>query len=162
MLSLKQMLDAALVKPVIVSDSVGQFVDPIYISLVNKLIKNGKTSDSEYQAEVDRAIELQKKLVEIDDQLDAIKVSLRLQYIKTGKTKLQGTQGTITVSVPEDCEPYMNDDFDVVVATNNFSSTKLQKLVNKLIKNGKTSRRTMERCRSKGTRKVSLSFPRFK
>tara|TARA_R110000824_G_scaffold398709_1_gene603122 strand:- start:589 stop:1038 length:450 start_codon:yes stop_codon:yes gene_type:complete len=147
MLSLKQMLDATLVKPVIVSD---------YSSQV--LLK----PDNEYQEEVDLAIELQKKRVEIDDQLDAIKVSLRLQYIKTGKTKLQGTQGTITVSVPEDCEPYMNDDFDVVVATNNFSSTKLQKLVNKLIKNGKTSRRTMERCRSKGTRKISLSFPRFK
>ena len=147
MLSLKQMLDATLVKPVIVSD---------YSSQV--LLK----PDNEYQEEVDLAIELQKKRVEIDDQLDAIKVSLRLQYIKTGNKKLQGTQGTIIVSVPEDCEPYMNDDFDVVVATNNFSSTKLQKLVNKLIKNGKTSRRTMERCRSKGTRKISLSFPRFK
>jgi len=152
-LKLKQMLDAALVKPVIVSDyaSSGCFSSQVLLK-----------PDNEYQEEVDLAIELQKQRVEIDDQLDAIKVSLRLQYIKTGKTKLQGTQGTITVSVPEDCEPYMNDDFDVVVATNNFSSTKLQKLVNKLIKNGKTSRRTMERCRSKGTRKVSLSFPRFK
>ena len=152
-LKLKQMLDAALVKPVIVSDyaSSGCFSSQVLLK-----------PDSEYQDEVDLALELQKKRVEIDDQLDAIKVSLRLQYIKTGNTKLQGTQGTITVTKPEDCDPYVDDAFDVRYDTNNFSSIKLQKLVNKLVKNGKTSRRTMERCRSKGTRKVSLSFPRFK
>jgi hypothetical protein len=111
---------------------------------------------------VDRAIELQKKCAEIEGQLDAMKVCLRHQYINTGETKLRGATGTITVSVPKDCAPYLDALCDVVVATNNFSSTKLQKLVNKLVKNGKTSRRTMERCRSEGTRKISLSFPKFK
>ena len=113
--------------------------------------------DREY---IDRAIELQKKRAEIDGQLDLMKAFLRMQYIKTGDAKLQGTKGTVTVSVPKDCDPYVDDDFDVVFDTNNFSSTKLEKLVNKLVKDGKTSRRTMERCRKQGTRKLSLSFPR--
>ena len=113
--------------------------------------------DREY---IDRAIELQKKRAEIDGQLDLMKACLRMQYIKTGDAKLQGTKGTVTVSVPKDCDPYVDDDFDVVFDTNNFSSTKLEKLVNKLVKDGKTSRRTMERCRKQGTRKLSLSFPR--
>ena len=115
------------------------------------------TDDREY---IDQAIELQCQRDEIDRQLNLMKASLRLEYLKTGATKFQGHSGVIIVSVPEDCEPYMNDDFDVVVATNNFSSTKLQTLVNRLIKNGKTSRRTMERCRTKGTRKLSVSFPK--
>ena len=119
----------------------------------------GDDADSEF---VDRAIELQKQRAEIDDQLDVMKASLRLQYIKTGVVKLLGTKGTIMVSVPKDCDPYVDDDFDVVYDTNGYLSSKLLKLVNRLVAKGKVSRSTVERCRSEGTRKLSLSFPKFK
>jgi len=122
-------------------------------------VTQGGDTDSEY---VDLAIQQYKKYDEVKSQLEAMKACLRLEHVRTGLRKLEGKQGTITVAVPKDATLYVNDDFNVVYDTNKYSSTKLLKLVERLVARGKVSRSTLERCRSEGTTKLNLKFPSVK
>jgi len=119
-------------------------------------VTQGGDTDSEY---VDLAIQQYKKHAEVGTQLEAMKACLRLAHVRTGLVKLEGKLGTITVAVPKDATLYVNDDFNVVYDTNKYSSTKLLKLVERLVARGKVSPRTLERCRSDGTAKLGLKFP---
>ena len=115
----------------------------------------GGNSDEDF---VDRAISLHHKISEMVDLEKTIKASLRMTYIQTGEKELHGTKQSITVSDPKD-KAYMNDDYDVVIDTNNYNPTSVLKALKRAVEDGKVSKRTLERCRKVGTKKVPLTFP---
>ena len=113
--------------------------------------------DSEI-ALVDRAIKLYNKNAETENALKTIKASLRMIYMETESKELHGTKQFIKVS-DKNNEAYIDKDSDVVIGTNNYNPTLVLKALKRAVEDGKVSKRTLERCRKTGTKKVPLIFP---
>jgi hypothetical protein len=107
---------------------------------------------------VDQAIELYKKNAETENALKTIKASLRMIYMETESKELHGTKQFIKVS-DKNNEAYIDKDSDVVIDTNNYNPTSVLKALKRAVEDGKVSKRTLERCRKPGTKKVPLIFP---
>jgi hypothetical protein len=116
--------------------------------------------DSEV-ALVDKAIDAYKKNAEAENVLKTLKASLRMIYIETESKELQGTKQSIKVS-DKNNEAYIDKESNVVIGTNNYNPTLVLKALKRAVEDGKISKRTLERCRKAGTKKVPLIFPEIK
>ena len=110
---------------------------------------------------VDQAIDLYKKNAEAENVLKTLKASLRMLYIQTGVKELRGTKQSIKVS-DKNNEAYIDEESDVVIDTNNYNPTSVLKALKRAVEDGKVSKRTLDRCRKAGTKKVPLIFPEIK
>ena len=110
---------------------------------------------------VDKAIDAYKKNAEAENVLKTLKASLRMIYIETESKELQGTKQSIKVS-DKNNEAYIDKESNVVIGTNNYNHTLMLKALQRAVDDGKISKRTLERCRKTGTKKVSLIFPEIK
>ena len=110
---------------------------------------------------VDQAIDLYKKNAEAENVLKTLKASLRMLYIQTGVKELRGTKQSIKVS-DKNNEAYIDEESDVVIDTNNYNPTLVLKALKRAVEDGKVSKRTLDRCRKAGTKKVPLIFPEIK
>ena len=110
---------------------------------------------------VDQAIDAYKKNAEAENVLKTLKASLRMIYIETESKELQGTKQSIKVR-DKNNEAYIDKESNVVIDTNNYNPTSVLKALKRAVEDGKVSKRTLDRCRKAGTKKVPLIFPEIK